>query len=503
VPSLPNPSLQGPSQTPLRTPARTDAAAAVASSKSSSSKQLAALASVGSAVVLVSLKIFLTTSTGSLGVLSEALHSSLDLVAAILTYLSVRVSDLPADESHTYGHGKVESFSAFVETGLLFLTAVYIVWEALQRLFFREVQIRPSALAIGILGIALGIDLLRSRALARVARETSSEALEADALHFATDVWSTAVVILGIGVVWLGARTGLTWLRFADPLAALIVSAVIIWVGARLARRTMDALLDAAPKGLQEQVTQAVRELDGVLSAERVRVRRAGNKHFVDVTISVPRSASFEQVHAISDTVERRVEEIVPSDVMVHMEPRAQAGEHLFDAIRAAAQRQGLAIHELSAHPLDGRLFIELHLEVDEQLSLKDAHGLATRLEDEIRTLPSLGNEAGPADVVVNIHIEPLGTHIASVDRSSTEMHQLASSVEEFINGLAPQFAALSDCHEVNVREVEHKILVSCHCTMEGSLPITDIHDVTALLEDRVREKFPQIARVTIHPEPR
>jgi divalent metal cation (Fe/Co/Zn/Cd) transporter len=308
--------------------------------------------------------------------------------------------------------------------------------------------------------------------------------------------------MLGIAVVWLGERTGLTWLRYADPLAALIVAAVVIWVGARLSRRTLDALLDAAPEGLQERVARAVQELDGVLSAERVRVRRAGNRHFVDVTISVPRAASFEQVHAISDAVERRVEQIVPSDVMVHMEPRAQAGEHLFDAIRAAAHRRGLAIHELSAHPLGGRLFIEMHLEVDEQLSLGEAHRLATQLEEEIRQLPSLGNASGAEGVVVNIHIEPLGTHIASADQASEEMRGLEGEVETFINGLRGEFGALTDCHEVIVRQVENKTRVSCHCTMDGSLPITAIHDVTAALEDRVRERFPQIARVTIHPEP-
>src|SRR3984957_20095830 len=161
------------------------------------------------------------------------------------------------------------------------------------------------------------------------------------------------------------------YLVYADAIAGLAVAAVILWVGAQLGKRTVDALLDAAPQGMQERVAGAVQELEGVLSAARVRVRRAGNRHFVDVTISVPRTASFEQVHAISDAVERRVSEIVPADVMVHMEPRAKSGEHLFDAIRAAAQRKGLAIHDLSAHQLEGRLFIELHLEVDEQLSLR------------------------------------------------------------------------------------------------------------------------------------
>src|SRR5229473_5746430 len=161
-------------------------------------KKRAALLSVGSALVLVSLKTFLVLRTGSLGVLSEALHSGLDLLAAIITFLSVRMSDLPADEKHPYGHGKVENFSAFVETGLLILTAVYIVYEAFNRLFFRTVHIQPSLTAILVLLVALSIDLTRARALGHVARKYSSEALEADALHFSTDVWSTVVVIAGI-----------------------------------------------------------------------------------------------------------------------------------------------------------------------------------------------------------------------------------------------------------------------------------------------------------------
>ncbi len=464
-------------------------------------KKLAALGSVGSALVLVSLKAFLAVVTGSLGVLSEALHSGLDLVAAIITYLSVRVSDQPADAKHPYGHGKVENFSAFVETGLLLLTAVYIIWEAFQRLFFREVHIQPSLLAIGVLGLGLVVDLIRSRTLARVARKYSSEALEADALHFSTDVWSTLVVIAGVTAVWLGGRLGAPWLVYADPLAALAVAGVIIWVGSRLGRRTLDALLDAAPAGLQQRVAQAVSELDGVLGAERVRVRRAGNRHFVDVTIGVPRTASFEQVHEISDTVERRIAEMFPADVMVHMEPRVRIGEHLFEAIRATAQRKGLPIHELSAHQLDGRMFIELHLEVEEHLSLREAHRRASELEEEIRRLPAVAGEtAGTAQV--NIHIEPLGTRVAPADQSPGEMKELSQAVERHINGLRPEYHELVNCHEVRVRQVEHKILVSCHCSMDGGLPITQVHDVTAALEDRVKEQFPQIFRVTIHPEP-
>ena len=463
---------------------------------------MAALGSVGSAIILVSLKVFLAAATGSLGVLSEALHSGLDLIAAILTFLSVRISDLPADSGHTYGHGKFENFSAFVETGLLLATAVYIIVEAFVRLLFKQVHLQPSAPAMAILIFAMGIDVVRSRALNRVARKYPSEALEADALHFSTDVWSTLVVLLGMGAVWIGQRWGAAWLEAADPIAALAVAAIVIWVGSRLGKRTLDALLDVAPAGLQERVAREVAKTEGVLSTERVRVRRAGNKHFVDVTISVPRSASFEQVHAISDAVEARVGQIVPADVMVHMEPRAAAGEHLFDAIRAIAARHGLSVHEISADQLEGRLFIELHLEVDERLSLREAHRRATELEEEIRALPGVGGSAARAEPRVNIHIEPLGTHIASVDGRRGDMAGLGRAIEDYINTLPREYHELVDCHEVHVRQVEHKILVSCHCAMDGSLPITQIHDVTGELEIRVKERFPQIARVTIHPEP-
>jgi cation diffusion facilitator family transporter len=454
-------------------------------------RRLAALGSVGSALTLVSLKVFLTVVTGSLGVLSEALHSILDLVAAVITYLSVRVADKPADADHLYGHGKVESFSAFVETGLLLLTALYIIWEAFQRLLFHEVHIRPSLWAIVILGLCAAIDLVRSRALSRVARRYPSEALEADALHFSTDVWSTLVVIVGISAAWLGEKFHLEWLIYTDAIAALGVAGVILWIGSRLGKRTVDALLDVAPPGVRERIASEVGKLEGVLAAERVRVRRAGQRYFVDVTISVPRTQSFEQVHAASDAVEERIKEIIPADVMVHMEPRARSGENIFETIRAIAQRRGLAVHELSAHQVDGRLFIELHLEVDERASLQRAHRLASQLEDDI-------HRAADANAVVNIHIEPLGAHIAGAE----EMTELSRAVQEFLGGLSAEYSELKDCHEVHVRSVEHKILVSCHCAMEGSLPITDVHDVTAALEDRVKERFPQISRVTIHPEP-
>src|SRR5271169_926871 len=390
-------------------------------------KRQAALLSVGSAVILVSLKAFLVLRTGSLGVLSEALHSSLDLVAAVITFLSVRVADEPADERHPYGHGKFENFSAFVETALLLLTALYIIYEAFDRLFFHSVHIQPSITAIVVLLVALAIDVTRARALKHVAQKYSSDALEADALHFSTDVWSTMVVISGIGLVWAGETWNLPWLAYADSLAGLAVAAIILWVGSQLGKRTLDALLDVAPKGLQQEIAMAVGRMDGVLDVDRVRVRRAGNRHFVDATVSVARTASLEQFHVLTDAIEKRIGEIVPSDVMVHAEPRAPQGEHLFEAIRVLAQNMGLAIHELHAVQQEGQLFVELHLEVDENLSLREAHRQATALEEKIRELRE-------EQIEVNIHIEPLGRNIATPEGELGGMSKLSLAIEKFLN---------------------------------------------------------------------
>ena len=207
--------------------------------------------------------------------------------------------------------------------------------------------------------------------------------------------------------------------------------------------------------------------------------------------VSVPRTASLEQAHAASDAVERNIERIVPADVVVHVEPRARTDEPIFETIRAIAQRKGLAIHEISAHQYDGRLFVELHLEVDENASLREAHQRATELEEEIQRVTG-------ADTRINIHIEPLGARIGGAE----EMKELSRAVQDFLNALPSEYHELVDCHEVHARSVEDRILVSCHCAMDGNLPITQVHDLTAILESRVKERFPQIFRVTIHPEP-
>ena len=199
-----------------------------------------------------------------------------------------------------------------------------------------------------------------------MARKYHSEAIEADALHFSTDVWSTMVVIAGIGLVWAGETWNLPWLVYADAVAGLVVAWRNFVGGLGLGRRTLDALVDAAPEGLQQEIARAVARMDGVLDVDRVRVRRAGNRHFVDATVSVARTASLEQVHELSDAIEKRIGEIVPADVMVHAEPRAPQGEHLFESIRARGPANGLGDSRRDGAAAGGQLFIELHLEVDE-----------------------------------------------------------------------------------------------------------------------------------------
>src|ERR1700686_4442870 len=210
-------------------------------------KRAAAGSSVLAAVVITGLKIVVGFSTGSLGILSEAAHSGLDLIASLLTFFSVGVSDKPADADHQYGHGKVENFSAFVETGLLLLTCAWIIYEAVLRLFFRRIEIEPSIAAFSVMLFSMGLDYWRSRVLGRIANKYDSQALEADALHFSTDIWSAGVVVLGLILVLVGGPYRVDWLSVSDPIAALFVAGFVVSVSGRLGRRPCAPLLAPPP----------------------------------------------------------------------------------------------------------------------------------------------------------------------------------------------------------------------------------------------------------------
>jgi cation diffusion facilitator family transporter len=286
-------------------------------------KQAAALRSLLAAVGLTAFKIVVGVATGSLGILAEAAHSGLDLVAAGLTFVAVRLSGRPADREHLYGHGKIENLSALAETILLLLTCAWIVWEAVHRLRVHHTEIQVTVWSFVVMLTSIAVDVSRSRVLSRAAREYHSQALEADALHFTTDVWSSSVVILGLAAVKAGDWwPRLLFLRNADAIAALGVSALVVWVSVRLGRRTMDALIDKAPEGMEQRIIAAVEGVEGVRNCHNVRMRYSGPILFIDLHILVDGAQSLAQAHLLTETIEEVIHGLAPNaDVTVHPEP--------------------------------------------------------------------------------------------------------------------------------------------------------------------------------------
>ena len=458
-------------------------------------KRSAALTSVVAAVFLTTMKIVVGVLTGSLGILAEAAHSGLDLVAALITFLAVRVSDRPPDAEHPYGHGKVENFSALVETLLLFITCAWIIYEAVQRLFFHVVEIDASIWAFLTMGISIFIDVNRSRMLYKAARKHRSQALEADALHFSTDVWSSSVVIGGLALVWLGQNVFPGYavlLTKADAVAALAVAMIVIFVSYQLGRRTVDALLDRAPTGLADQITAAVGTVDGVLEMERLRVRRAGAKTFVDMNVAVGRNLPLERSHAIAEAIEERVHALVPdADVVVHTDPRESARESLAERIRTIASKRQLTVHNLVFHDIEGQIVLDLHLEVDSHLNLGQAHALASQLEADIRAdLPAIAE--------INTHIESRGTGVGDGE----DVTDLSPDIVEQVRQATEEVAGLKHPHRITVRRVNGDLSISLHCNVDGKLSIEAVHDATSALEAHLREQIPHLDRVLIHVEP-
>lgn len=454
-------------------------------------KRSVARNSVIAAIAITTLKIVVGITTGSLGLISEAAHSGLDLIAAIITFFSVGVSDKPADADHQYGHGKVENFSAFIETGLLLITCVWIVTEAARRLFFHHVTIEPTAISFGVLFLSMAVDFWRSRALGRTAVRYDSQALEADALHFTTDIWSSGVVVIGLALVWVGHRFSIPWLRVADPVAALAVAAVIIYVSSRLARQTVDALLDAAPTGVRGQLLREVGTVRGVIDVDRVRVRRAGNRYFAEVNVALNRNATLQHSESMVSSVTDAVHRVLPdADVTVRTLPRAAGEESIFDRIHAVAARHNLSVHDVNVQDLNGKLHLEQHLELNERLPLKDAHDFVTVLEAEICSeVPE---------------IESILTHIesdsATIEPGDPTFHDAA--LEAKLRAISTEFPEIVDLHEVVLKRVRDRIYLSCHVTLPDDLSLARVHDISTELEIRFKQAAPELFKVLIHTEP-
>ena len=358
-----------------------------------SDKEHAALGSIAASAGLTVAKAVVGFLTGSLAILSEAAHSLLDFVATVMTYFAVRISGKPADEEHHYGHGKVESVSALIETGLLFVLSGVVIWEAATRLIGgagHTVEATPWAFAV--IAVSIVVDFFRARLLYRVAAENTSEALEADALHFSSDMWSSTAVLIGLAAVALGYE-------WADAAAAFVVAVFICIAGYRLGRRTVDTLTDTAPAGVAEKITAAVASLAGVVGIERVRVRSAGATMFVDLAVAVSRALPLDRVAVLQQRIEIAVRALFPkAETTINIEPRALDDETVQERIMAIAHNRALAVHHVTVHAIGDRLSISLDLEVAGALPLGSAHDIASALEEAIR------DEFGPDVEVENSH---------------------------------------------------------------------------------------------------
>lgn len=462
-------------------------------------KGWAAATSVGAAIFLTTFKLIVGLFTGSLGILAEAAHSALDLGAALITWFAVRVSDRPADESHLYGHGKVENLSALIETLLLLVTCAWIIYEALQRLFFQTVEIDPSIWAFLVMGISMGIDWSRSRVLYRAAKKYQSQALEADALHFSTDIWSSLVVLLGLSLVWLGGQIGQKEIFMrADAIAALIVALIVISISAQLGKRTVDALLDSAPRGLAENITDAVARVPHVQRVIRTRVRGSGNQVFAELHVAIPRHLSLEESHMVTQRIRATVRTLVPNaDVVVTTTPSAD-NEGVVETIQAVAARNHLAVHNISTHQTPKGLLVDLDLEVAPSVSFGQAHQVATDLETYVRAELGARQDALPiADV--NVHIEPRAQELVrGHDLAPAE----AARYIERLRAIAATLPHVRACREIDLQRANNRVYLACHLRLDAHLSVAEVHSLTEELENRLRREFPALGRVVIHAEP-
>lgn len=477
-------------------------------------KRSAAVFSVIAAGVITLLKLLTGILTGSLGMLSESAHSSIDLIASAITLFSVQVADRPADEDHNYGHGKVESLSAFVETGIMFASCLWIVTEAVRRIvpaFHDHHDLKPSLWPFAVLACSIVVDYSRSRTLGRIARQFRSDALAADSVHFATDMWASLAVMLGLAATFAGERFSLPWLEYADPIAAILVAGVILRVSWRLARYTVDTLLDATPTTdptsdrpqskdeLRSNLIHDLSAIPGVLSVDRLRTRRSGADYFADVTLGMPRNLTFQRSEQLTMAATQAVQRHLPgADVVIHTVPTASVAESVHDRVRAVAARRNLAIHEISVQQLNDGLHIEQHLEVDETMPLRQAHELVTELEAEVlREVPAI------TSILTHIESEP-----ATIERpASLERDR---ELEVRLRNVAAGFPEILDIHEVFVTRRrarsadphEDHIQVSCHCTLPDDLPMARVHAVITALEGAFKLDAPEVDRLLIHPEP-
>ncbi|MBR0905694.1 cation-efflux pump [Bradyrhizobium liaoningense] len=430
-------------------------------------------------------KFMVGIAIGSLALISEALHSAIDLIATIITWAVVRVSDKPADEEHHYGHGKLESVSALGVTALLYVLAGGILVEAYSRL--REGTPPPtiSAVPFVVLVIDIAVNLWRARALHRAARATRSQALAADALHFASDVMGSFAVIGGLILAGLGFWWG-------DAAAAAAVAVMIAALGLRMAGSTVQTLVDRAPEGAQEKAKAAIRSVPGVIDVERLRVRMVGATTFIDTIAKVPRTYPIDRVEDIKHNAELAVSKAFgDADLTFTAVPVARNNETVRDRIMVIARNSGLAIHHVTVHDLGAKLIVSIDLEVDGEMRLDSAHDVANTLERNIQI------EFGE-DVEVDVHIEPLEPELPfGVDAPPERVQAIAAALAEFAGE-----GEIHDIHNVRVRNTDAGEIVNFHCRAAPAMSVIKVHEHVDAIERALRRAFPSVKRVISHAEP-
>lgn len=455
-------------------------------STNAAKKESAALISVAASAVIAVCKLVAGLLSGSLALLSEAGHALIDFGAVALTWFAVRSADKPADDEHHYGHGKIEAVAALAETAMLVGLAAYVFYEAIHRLRFGGEAVHLSWIVFAVLVGSIIIDLNRYLHLKRVAKETRSVALAADALHFSSDLVSSVMVLVGLGFVYLGFPK-------ADSLAALAVAVFILVAALRLGKRTIDTLIDAAPEGASDKVREALGGVSGIIDVEKVRVRPAGSTLFVDALVSVPRTYPLDKVEAIKEQAVAAIHSVMPeAEPTVITEPKAMDDESVLERVMLIAARRRTPVHHVTVQNIGGRLSVSFDVEVDGRMSLMAAHQIASKLEDAIRA------DLGPT-TEVETHIEPLEAQgLKGNDVNEAERIEISRQ----ILALADTIPGIGEVHDVRVRRTEKGLVVSMHVRANAQATVADVHLAVDQLEHAAREANDDIARIITHAEP-
>ena len=449
------------------------------------SKSRVAAISVFASAGMAAAKFAVGIAIGSLALISEALHGSVDVVATAITWMVVRVSDRHADEEHHYGHGKFESVSALGVIAMLYVLAGGILVGSYGRLRDGVAPPTLSAIPFIVLLVDIAVNFWRARALHRAARDTKSQALAADALHFASDVLGSIAVIAGLTLTGFGFAWG-------DPAAAVGVAVVIALLGLRMARSTVETLLDRAPEGASEKAAAAIRAIPGVIDVERLRVRMVGATHFIDAIVQVPRTTPIDRVEEIKRSAQDAVAAVLDdADLTFTAVPVARDNESVRERIMVIARNSGLAIHHVTVHDLGGRLTVSIDLEVDGEMALTAAHDIALELERNIR-------EEFGEDVEIDTHIEPLEPELPlGSDATSERVDAIKTALTGFADG-----SEIHDIHNVRVRNTDASDIVNFHCRAAPSMSVIRVHENVDEIERALRRAFPTIKRVISHAEP-